>query len=397
MCEYSGLNLLAVRGYGEAEFWLSGGKVILIFILFLFTFITMVGGSPTGHAYGFYYWQKPGAFAEHISTGSLGRFEGFLAALWNAGFSVVGPEYISIVSAEAKRPLTYLKTAFKTVYFRFALFFIGSAVCVGIVVPYNDDKLQAVASGEKGSSTAAASPYVMAMGNLGITVLPDIVNVLLLTSIFSAGNTYTYCATRSLYGLALEGRAPAILRKTWSNGVPFYCFCFVMIFPLLSLLQCGSASADVIIWFSTLVTGGGIINFIVMSVTYIFWYRACKAQGFDRTKLPYVGRFQPYGAYIALTIQTLMVIFYGYGAFKPTFNVETFFKSYTMQLVMPVLFIGWKLIKRTRFVRPHEADLVWEAPTIDHYESKFRHDPPGFWTEMGWLIGIGRKTMHPDD
>lgn len=36
------INVLAVKAYGEAEFWLSGGKVILIFILFAFTFITMV-------------------------------------------------------------------------------------------------------------------------------------------------------------------------------------------------------------------------------------------------------------------------------------------------------------------------------------------------------------------
>lgn len=27
------LNLLAVKAYGEAEFWLSGGKVVLIFML----------------------------------------------------------------------------------------------------------------------------------------------------------------------------------------------------------------------------------------------------------------------------------------------------------------------------------------------------------------------------
>lgn len=27
------LNLLAVKAYGEAEFWLSGGKVLLIFML----------------------------------------------------------------------------------------------------------------------------------------------------------------------------------------------------------------------------------------------------------------------------------------------------------------------------------------------------------------------------
>ena len=39
---YAIINGFAVRAYGEAEFWLSGGKVILILLLFCFTFITMV-------------------------------------------------------------------------------------------------------------------------------------------------------------------------------------------------------------------------------------------------------------------------------------------------------------------------------------------------------------------
>lgn len=88
------LNGLAVKFYGEAEFWLSGGKVILIFILFAFTFITMVGGNPKHDAYGFRYWNNPGSFAEYLDKGGLGKFEGFLAALWSASFTVVGPEYI---------------------------------------------------------------------------------------------------------------------------------------------------------------------------------------------------------------------------------------------------------------------------------------------------------------
>lgn len=388
----SALNLLAVRGYGEAEFWLSGGKVILIFIFFAFTFVTMVGGNPSGHAYGFYHWQQGGAFREYISEGHLGRFEGFLAALWGASFAVVGPEYISMVAAEAKRPRVYIKTAFKTVYFRFGMFFFGSALCVGIVLAGNDEKLQKVANGEDGSSTAAASPYVMAMNNMHITVLPHIVNVLLMTSIFSAGNTYTYCATRSLYGLALEGRAPRFLRKTWSNGVPFYCFCIVMIFPLLSFLSVSSASSQVITWFVDLITAGGLIDYIVMNITFICYYRACKVQGVDRKKMPYYGWFQPYGAYLAMVIQVLICFFYNYTAFRPEWSVETFFRGYTMQIVAPVLFIGWKLIKRTRWVRPHEVDLVWEAPTIDRYEERFTSSPPGFWTEIGWMLGINRKS-----
>ena len=80
---------------------------------------------------------------------------------------------------------------------------------------------------------------------------------LLLTSIFSAGNTYTYCAIRTLYSLALEGRAPRILNRTNKNGVPIYCFFVVMIFPMLSFLQVSSNSSVVITWFASLITGGG--------------------------------------------------------------------------------------------------------------------------------------------
>ena len=159
-------------------------------------------------------WNNPGGFAEYLSTGSLGRFEGFLACLWSASFTVVGPEYMAMVAAEAKRPRIYIKTAFKTVYWRFGIFFIIGALCCGIVIPYNDKTLVDILAGDKGGSgTAAASPYVIAMKNLGINGLPHFVNALLVTSIFSAGNTYTYCATRSLYGLALEGRAPRFLRR----------------------------------------------------------------------------------------------------------------------------------------------------------------------------------------
>ncbi|KAE8356044.1 amino acid transporter [Aspergillus coremiiformis] len=393
---YASLNILAVRFYGEAEFWLSGGKLILIFILFAFTFVTMVGGNPQGDAYGFRYWNNPGAFAEFHTTGSLGQFEGFLAALWSACFTVVGPEYISMVAAEAKRPSVYIKSAFQTVYYRFCIFFIVGALAVGIVVAYNDPVLVDLYFGKgSGSGTAAASPYVMAMKNLGVDVLPHIVNVLIFTSIFSAGNTYTYCATRSLYSLALEGRAPRFFRYCNKQGVPVYCFCFVMLFPLLSFLQVGSGSAQAITWLVNIITGGGLINFLIMSITFIHYYKACQAQGVDRRTRPYYGYFQPYGAYIGVVTHSLVLIFYGYSSFTP-WSVATFFTNYTMQLLAPCLFIFWKVMKRTHYVRPHEVDLVWERPAIDAYESSITTPPVGFWTELGRLVGIRRRTPRDD-
>lgn len=53
------INLFAVKWYGESEFWLSSGKLVLIIMLFCFTFITMVGGNPKHDAYGFRYWRTP--------------------------------------------------------------------------------------------------------------------------------------------------------------------------------------------------------------------------------------------------------------------------------------------------------------------------------------------------
>jgi len=385
---YASCNILAVKAYGEAEFWLSGGKVLLILMLYAFTFITMVGGNPQKDAYGFRHWRDPGVMNAH-GNGSLGRFEGFLGSLWAASFCVVGPEYISMVAGEARRPRTYIKNAFKTVYWRFGAFFILGALCVGIVIPYNDPELLSVL--EAGESSAAASPYVIAMRNLKIRGLPHLVNALLITSIFSAGNTYTYCATRSLYSLAIEGRAPRFLRKCTKNGVPIYCFAIVMIFPLLSFLQLSNDSAKVLTYLLNIITAGGLINYIVMCSTYIAFYKACRVQGLDRATLPYTGYLQPYGAWIALGFEIIVVFVYGYTTFKPgNFTADSFLTYYFMVLLAPVLFIGWKLIRKTQWIKPHEVDLVWDAPLIDAYEASFTTPPVGFWVELLQLVGLKR-------
>ena len=74
------------------------------------------------------------------------------------------------------------------------------------------------------------------------------------------------------------------------RGVPLVCFLVVMIFPCLSLLQLAHESDKVLTWLIDLITAGGIIDYIVMCVTYISFYNACKAQQVDRRSLPYFGR-----------------------------------------------------------------------------------------------------------
>lgn len=39
--------------------------------------------------------------------------------------------------------------------------------------------------------------------------------------------------------------------------------------------------------------------------------------------------------------------------------------------VCPVLFVAWKLLKRTKFYKPHEVDLFKDVAEIDEYQRNF--------------------------
>jgi amino acid transporter len=76
-------------------------------------------------------------------------------------------------------------------------------------------------------------------------------------------------------------------------------------------------------------------------------------------------------------------------------NTGTFFSYYTMVILCPLLYGGWKIVKRTKMVKPHEADLVWERPVIDAYEAALIVDHVGFWDEVMHMMGLRKKrTEH---
>lgn len=71
--------------------------------------------------------------------------------------SMVGPEYISMAAAEAERPRTVMKKAYSAFVWRLMFFFLGGALCMGIVLPYDDPVLAATLDGTReGSGTGAA-------------------------------------------------------------------------------------------------------------------------------------------------------------------------------------------------------------------------------------------------
>ncbi|KAL2817654.1 amino acid permease/ SLC12A domain-containing protein [Aspergillus granulosus] len=372
---YAVLNGLTVKYFGISEFYMSIFKIFLMLGLMMYTFVTMVGGNPDKDPYGFRYWRDPGSFVEYLVPGDTGRFLGLLSCMIQGSFTMVGPEFISMAAGEAENPRRLMGRAFSSFVWRLMFFFIGGALCVGIVIPYDDRMLAEVISGEReGSGTGAASPYVISMVKFGIRGVPDLVNALIMTSVLSAGNNVIFSAARTLHGMALDGKAPAFFAKCNKYGLPYYAVIAALCFCLLSLLQIGESSATVLNWFVGICTASYLLNYFGTVVTYLHFYYTMQKQGIGRETLPYRGYLQPYAAWYALCGTFLMTLILGYTVFiRGNWDTTTFFTSYTMVGFFIVAFVFWKVVKRTRYVRLGEADLKLgrTKDDIDLYEALY--------------------------
>ncbi|KAL4969641.1 amino acid permease/ SLC12A domain-containing protein [Aspergillus stella-maris] len=365
---YLAINVYRADLFGEAEFWLALGKVLLATGLIIYTFVVMLGGNPLNDRFGFRYWREPGVWA---GADPSNRLMSFINAVNVAAFCMGGPEYISMIAGESRDPRRTVPRAFSTIMTRLIVFFIGGCLCVGILVPYDDSTLTG------GSNTyAGGSPYVISMQRLQIPVLPSIVNAALITTIVSAGNAYTFNASRSLHALALDGRAPKILRRLNKRGVPYMAVIVVMLLSCLAYLALGSSSAKVLNWILNFCTAATMFNWTVISFTWIRFNAAMKAQGIDRkTFLPTVSKVQPYAGYWAFFWAFIFLWVQGYSVFiNGNWEVSTFIFNYGIIALASLIGIGWKIFKRTPFHKSKDVDLASNLEFFDALAEHYRHE-----------------------
>src|SRR3569833_2438365 len=111
-----------------------------------------------------------------------------------------------MAAGEAENPRVVMPRAYNAVFGWLTAFFGLGSLAVGILVPHDDEEL--TRAFKDSAPGAAASPYVMSMNRLRVPVLPDIVNAMVLTAAFSAGNSYVGGAARARGGRARGGEAP---------------------------------------------------------------------------------------------------------------------------------------------------------------------------------------------
>jgi len=205
----AGLNLCAVKAFGEMEFWLSLVKVVAI--------CSMIAGGAWIIFFGFTSTGADGSSVRHAATGISNLWShggwfpnglvGFVSAFAVVMFAFGGIEIIGLNAAEAQEPEKNLPRAINSVPSRILIFYVGTMFVLMSIYPWNE-------------ITGASSPLVQIFGGIGVSSAAHILNVVVITAAVSAINSDLFGAARMMYGLAHHRHAPGPLGKVSRAGVP---------------------------------------------------------------------------------------------------------------------------------------------------------------------------------
>lgn len=343
------LNFLPVRWFGELEMWFSMIKVVTIVGFIIFAICINAGAGQEGYI-GFKYWKDPGAFGEYLVSGDTGRFVGFWATLVTAGFSFQGTELVGVGAGETANPRTAIPSAIRWTFWGIFSLFIATVFFIGINIPYTLPALQS------GAQDASASPLVIVAQRAGVEVLPDIINAVLLTAILSAANSNVYSSSRIMVALAEDGLAPAFMKNTNRYGTPYWAVASCSALGLLSYINLSASGTVVFDWFLNVSATSCFVAWILISVCHIQFQKILNVQGIDRFELPYVAPLQPYLSWYGAIMISLILITNGFTVFFE-WNTADFFSCYISLILFVALYIGHKLVYRTKIVRPEDVDL----------------------------------------
>jgi len=107
---------------------------------------------------------------------------------------------------------------------------------------------------------------------------------------------------------------------------------------------------------SSLVGVSNQLSWISIGIASLRFRAALERQGKTHL-LPFKNWTYPWGPWIAVVLNSFLVLVQGWSCFSPKFDAVSFVSFYIELPVMLVMFVAWKLIKRTKFVRLEEMDL----------------------------------------
>jgi amino acid transporter, AAT family len=196
-----GINLLAVRVFGELEFWFALIKVA-----------TIVGLILAGLGVIFFHFGSLGATASFSNLWSHGGFLpfgllGVMLTMQIVMFAYSGVELVGVTAGEAQDPAVALPRATNGIILRILIFYLGALIVIMAVVPWDE-------------LSPSVSPFVFVFAKLGVPGAASLITAVVITAAASSCNSGLFSTGRMLWSLAQRGQAPRAFASLNASQVP---------------------------------------------------------------------------------------------------------------------------------------------------------------------------------
>lgn len=273
------VNFLAVKAYGELEFWFALIKIVTIVAMIGLSICMILfgignGGVATGISN---LWENGGLFPNGI--------KGVLLSLQMVMFAYLGIEMIGVTAGEVKNPEKTLAKAIDSVFWRILIFYVGALFVIMAIYPWQEIGTQ-------------GSPFVLTFEKFGIRGAAGIINFVVLTAALSSCNSGIFSTGRMLFNLAEHNEAPKAYSKLTKGGVPGIAVLASAGALLIGVVLNYVVPAKVFTWVTSIATFGAIWTWGVILLSQIRYRKSLSPE--ERQQVKYAMPFFPYSSYISL-------------------------------------------------------------------------------------------------
>jgi amino acid transporter, AAT family len=312
------INMIAVKVFGEVEFWFALIKVITIVILILVgLLIIFTGIGNNGQATGFSnLWSHDG----FLPNG----FSGLLLSLQMVIFAFIGVELIGITAGEAKDPDKTIPKAVDSVIWRILIFYVGSLAVIMAIYPW-------VGLDEN------VSPFVLTFEKVGIPGAAMIINMVVLTAALSSCNSGVFSSGRMLFNLSHLAQAPKAFQKVNDRSIPGKAITISTLFLLIGVALNYFIPQKAFAYITSIGTVGAVWTWIIIMFTHLKYHQQVKAGKIKRNQFQMPGA--PFTNWIVIIFLVVVIVLLA-------FDDETRIALIVGPIWFIILTIGYQVVKR---------------------------------------------------
>jgi AAT family amino acid transporter/D-serine/D-alanine/glycine transporter len=331
-----GANLVAVRLFGEFEFWFAIIKVMTICAMIVIGLtIILFGFGALGDSASFSnLWESEGGFFPK-------GFEGPFMALQIVMFAFLGVELLGVTAGEAENPEKSIPSAINKVIWRVLLFYVGALIVIMSLVAWNQ-------------TDPDTSPFVKVFDQVGIPAAAGVMNFVILTAALSSCNSGIFSTGRMLYSLARQGQAPASLGKVSRRRVPANGLIVSFAFMLVGVLLNYFIPEQAFIYITSIATVCGLFVWGMIVYSHMRFRQRTVVRG--RYAMPWA----PVSNIFVLGFLAMVLVMLA-------FDADTVIALYVTPVWIAMLAIGYAVMRRRQ---PEPARALLDSIELEPAEEK---------------------------